>query len=358
MAGMHGGDIYTNKVQLDFSVNINPLGIPKEVQQALKRAVGKCRQYPDINASALRHAVAGMLNIPEESLIFGNGASELFMAVMHAIRPDRVLLPVPSFYGYEYAAVAVQSRIHTVYLKEDRQYLPDEELFGELTEDIDVLFLANPNNPTGQRMEKSYIKKLLELCREKEILVILDECFIEFCGEEYSMMPETGEYDNLLIVRAFTKSFAIPGVRLGYLVSSNRELRNNIKAHLPEWNLSAFAQEAGIACAAQKEYLGKTREYIRTERKILSENLKNTGIRVFDGEADFLLIYTDIPLYGELLKRGILIRDCQNFRGLTEGYYRVAVKTREENIRLWKEAGECIEENRAVIAGRNRKEKF
>ena len=102
----------------------------------------------------------------------------------------------------------------------------------------------------------------------------------------------------------------------------------------------------------------KTREYIRTERKILSENLKNTGIRVFDGEADFLLIYTDIPLYGELLKRGILIRDCQNFRGLTEGYYRVAVKTREENIRLWKEAGECIEENRAVIAGRNRKEKF
>ena len=206
--------------------------------------------------------------------------------------------------------------------------------------------------------KKSYIKKLLELCREKEILVILDECFIEFCGEEYSMMPETGEYDNLLIVRAFTKSFAIPGVRLGYLVSSNRELRNNIKAHLPEWNLSAFAQEAGIACAAQKEYLGKTREYIRTERKILSENLKNTGIRVFDGEADFLLIYTDIPLYGELLKRGILIRDCQNFRGLTEGYYRVAVKTREENIRLWKEAGECIEENRAVIAGRNRKEKF
>ena len=317
MAGMHGGDIYTNKVRLDFSVNINPLGIPKEVQQALKRAVEKCGQYPDINASALRHAVAGMLNIPEESLIFGNGASELFMAVMHAIRPGRVLLPVPSFYGYEYAAVAVQSRIHTVYLKEDRQYLPDEELFGELTEDIDVLFLANPNNPTGQRMEKSYIKKLLELCREKEILVILDECFIEFCGEEYSMMPETGEYDNLLIVRAFTKSFAIPGVRLGYLVSSNRKLRNNIKAHLPEWNLS-----------------------------------------VFDGEADFLLIYTDIPLYGELLKRGILIRDCQNFRGLTEGYYRVAVKTREENIRLWKEAGECIEENRAVIAGRNRKEKF
>ena len=97
MAGIHGGDIYTNKVQLDFSVNINPLGIPKEVQQALKRAVEKCRQYPDINASALRHAVAGMFNIPEESLIFGNGASELFMAVMHAIRPGRVLLPVLSF---------------------------------------------------------------------------------------------------------------------------------------------------------------------------------------------------------------------------------------------------------------------
>ena len=130
------------------------------------------------------------------------------------------------------------------------------------------------------------------------------------------MMPETGEYDNLLIVRAFTKSFAIPGVRLGYLVSSNRKLRNNIKAHLPEWNLSAFAQEAGIACAAQKEYLGKTREYIRTERKILSENLKNTGIRVFDGEADFLLIYTDIPLYGELLKRGILIRRSMLLRSM------------------------------------------
>ena len=154
MAGMHGGDIYTNKVQLDFSVNINPLGIPKEVQQALKRAVGKCRQYPDIKASALRNAVAGMFNIPEESLIFGNGASELFMAVMHAIRPDRVLLPVPSFYGYEYAAVAVQSRIHTVYLKEDRQYLPDEELFGELTEDIDGKSKQSYRAENGEKLYK------------------------------------------------------------------------------------------------------------------------------------------------------------------------------------------------------------
>lgn len=342
MAGIHGGDIYRNQVVLDFSVNVNSLGMPESVAEALHEAVGNCGTYPDIAAERLKRAVAQMLFTPEEYLLFGNGASELFMGIVHGLRPKKVLIPVPSFYGYEYAAVAAGSEIVFYPLKEESAFSPDEDFLGTLTEDVELLFFANPNNPTGYLTNREYLRRMLEICLEKRILVVLDECFIEFCGSGQSLLEEIGQYGHLLLVRAFTKIFAVPGVRLGYLVCSNPLLLGKIARQLPEWNLSSFAQAAGVACAGQSAFLTETVDYVRRERQFMAEGLERLGLKVFPGEVNFLLVQSKARLYEELLRQGILIRDCGNFRGLTEGYYRVAVKRREENEILIDKLEKCL----------------
>lgn len=342
MNGIHGGDIYRNKVNMDFSVNINPLGIPDEVKRVLQDVAEGCQKYPDMEASELKYAVSNMLNIPRDSMVFGNGASEIFMGIVHALRPVKTLIPVPSFYGYEYVTEAVLSNVVYFPLKEEDGFLPGEDLLEALTEDIDMIWLANPNNPTGKRMSKDYIKRLFSVCRERNIYVVLDECFIEFCGNEYSMLPDIEAYDHVLIVRAFTKIYAIPGVRLGYLVCSNKILVDKIRKQLPEWNLSLFAQEAGIACTRQMEYVSRTVVYVKKEREFLINGLKKLGFHVYDSDTNFILIYSKRPLYEMLLQRGILIRDCANFKGLSKGYYRIAVKQRKDNEQLLKVIGDCI----------------
>ena len=353
MQSIHGGDIYRNNVRLDFSVNVNPLGIPKEVEEVLHQAVKQCNRYPDIQYRELQEAVAKEYKISKEYLSFGNGASEIFMGIVHALKPKTVLLPIPSFYGYEYVVQAVESEIKYISLKKENDFCPKEELLEALTEEIDLLFLANPNNPTGKRIERQYLEQVLTICRDKNIYVVLDECFIPFCEGKVSCVPELETYPNLLLVQAFTKIYAIPGVRLGFLMSSNKELVQKIGKQLPEWNLSVFAQKAGVACIRQKDYVKKTREYVRKERRFLTDSLKQMGILVYSGEGNFILLYTELPLYELLLKKGILIRDCQNFKGLSKEYYRIAVKKRDENKILLKEIGECIAQNRTFIAGGN-----
>ena len=312
MNGIHGGDIYRNKVNMDFSVNINPLGMPDTVEHVLRSAVERCSEYPDIEAAGLKTAVSNMLNIPKDYLVFGNGASEIFMGIVHALRLAKTVITVPSFYGYKYATQAVESDIVYFPLKEKNEFLPDEELLEALTEDIDIVWLANPNNPTGKMVSKEYLKKLFNVCREKQIYVVLDECFIEFCGSEYSMLSDIEMYENVLIVRAFTKIYAIPGVRLGYLVCSN-------------------------------EYVARTVGYVKKEREFLTDGLKKLGVHVYDSDTDFVLIYSEKPLYDMLLRRSILIRDCSNYEGLSEGFYRIAVKCHKENEQLLRVIGDCIE---------------
>lgn len=333
MKAIHGGDIYRNHVTMDFSVNINPLGIPEGVREALHRSVSMCESYPDITAQKLREEMAKMLKVPEEYFIFGNGASEIFMAIVHAVCPKKTVIPIPSFYGYEYAANAADSEI---------VFTDDWKNIGE---DTGLVFLANPNNPTGVLREKKELIQLLEECKSSNTLVVVDECFIEFCDPSESMLSELERYTNLILVRAFTKIFAIPGVRLGYLMCSDQTLNAQIQRHLPEWNLSAFAEMAGVACTKEQEFVRKTRKIVEQEREYLTKELQKWGFRVQEGRGNFILFYTDKPMYELLLARGILIRDCSNFRGLTQGYYRIAVKNRQENERLLKEIGEIIEGN-------------
>lgn len=346
MEGIHGGDIYRNRVEIDFSVNINPLGTPAAAKKALEEAAADCGRYPDITAGRLKKAVGKMLGMPEEYLLFGNGASELFMACVHGIRPKKTVIPVPSFYGYEYAAGAWGGETVFYEMKEEAGFCPGKGLFAMLTEEVDLLFLANPGNPAGSLMKKEYLEELLERCRAYGIYVVLDECFIEFCAQNPSMLKGVERFPNMIMVRAFTKIFAIPGVRLGYLLCSDRTIREKIGRQLPEWNISVFAQKAGWACAKEEEFLKETVGYVEKERLFLAIGLTRLGIRVISGEANFLLVYSEKDLYGILLGEGILIRNCRNFRGLSEGFYRIAVRTREENERLLDIAGLCLKEKR------------
>lgn len=334
----HGGDIYRNKVNIDFSVNINPLGMPDAVRKALLEAVENCEQYPDIKAERLTECLAGRMGVQKEHILLGNGASELFMAIVHAVNPKKIVIPVPSFYGYERTVMSSSGEVLYYEMKESMGYTLDNEIMEYLTEETDLLFLANPNNPVGNLIDSTLLEQIAEECRKKQILIVLDECFLAFSGKEekhtYKNKLET--YPNVIVVSAFTKTYAIPGVRLGYLFCGDMELRNRIEKHLPEWNLSVFAQAAGIAACLEKDYIEESILVVKTEREYLKEQLELLGIKVYPSDADYLLIRTDVQLYDELLKKEILIRDCSNFRGLGRGYYRIAVKKHSDNVMLIK----------------------
>lgn len=341
----HGGDIYRNQIRLDFSVNTNPLGMPDPVKEALHQAVEEAENYPDIRAQALSAAVAEQLQVQKEQLVFGNGASELFHAVLHAIKPSKILITVPSFLGYEEAAKAIDCEVIFYEMKKEENFCLTDRILDVLDENISLVFLANPNNPVGNLVEPELIFQIAEKCRQCDITLVLDECFMELTGKEqtYSFLKRLDEFPNMVVIRAFTKLYAIPGVRLGYLVCE-QNLAEKIRLQLPEWNLSVFAQRAGVAAIKEQEYIARAVVCIQTQRQFLLEELQAAGCSVFDSDADYLLFYSEMPLYELFLQRGILIRDCSNFRGLQRGYYRIAVKSEEQN-RMFAEVLREIHEN-------------
>ena len=211
-----------------------------------------------------------------------------------------------------------------------------EDFIEALDKETKLIYLANPNNPTGQLIPPEILKGILKRCQELDIIVVVDECFLPFCEEAgfYEEMEAGMKCGNLIQVRAFTKTFAIPGVRLGYLICRNREVCQKIARQLPEWNLSVFAQMAGCAAAKETEFIGESRKLIKEQRSILIKELTSLGFRVYPSRADYILFYTELPLYELLLKKQILIRNCENYRGLSKGYYRIAVRGQAENERL------------------------
>ena len=198
-----------------------------------------------------------------------------------------------------------------------------------------LVFLANRNNPVGNTREDMLLEKICDRCRGKKITVVIDECFLEFTRKRgFFETHSLQEYPNVIIVKAFTKLYAIPGVRLGFLFCGDQNRTEQILNQLPEWNISTIAEAAGLAALDETEYCNKTTSYIEKERAYLKAELEKMEIKVYPGEADFLLLKTEHPLYEKLLKEKILIRDCGNYRGLSKGYYRIAVKTHKENEKL------------------------
>lgn len=334
---LHGGDIYRHPGVIDFSVNTNPLGTPESVKRAVQESVAKIEHYPDVRCEALRKAISRFEQVNMEEILCGNGAAELFFAAVQAVCPQKALVIAPSFSEYEEALRSVGAEAEYYYLCEEDNFQIREDYVDKLSEEIDMIFLCNPNNPTGQTIDRDMLIKILDCCKKQNIVVILDECFLEFLDEpnRYEMSNLRGEYPNLLIIKAFTKIFSMPGLRLGYAISSNPDILEEMSWKLQQWNVSVPAQMAGVAALENpKEYIRQTREYVSGQREYMRNIMKMMGYVVFASKANYLFFKGRPGLEKEALEAGFLIRDCQNYEGLSEGFYRIAVRTKEENERL------------------------
>lgn len=342
----HGGDIYTYSGMQDFSVNINPFGPPESVIQAAKKGVEASAAYPDSRCGELRRKLAGMQGLPENYYLFGNGAAELIYTLVLADKPGKALLPVPSFSEYEQALHTVGSEIKYYKTKEDSFFTVDNNFLDELTDDIDMVFLCSPANPSGHLTDQKLLEHTAEVCEQKGIRLVLDECFISFLEEpeKHTLIRETERFRSLFVVRAFTKIYAVPGLRLGYAVTSDADLVKKIGSSRQPWSVSIPAQEAGKAALGETEYVSISAGKIRIERRYLESEFRSVGIKYISSDANFILLETKKDLFNELKTRGILIRDCSNYRGLGPGWYRVAVCTHEKNVRLIRALKEIFRE--------------
>ena len=342
----HGGNIYDGAPArgewLDFSANINPLGLAASVRQAIEKEIPRLVHYPDPSARVLKQAISEHYKVPLDGIVLGNGGAELFYVLLHAVRPRRVLLPVPSFSEYERAALSAGAQIAYFPLREEHDFRLDGEMLCAQMKKGDCLILGSPNNPTGQRVERNMLKAVLQEARNNEILTILDESFMDFCPDaaDYTARSLIAEYDRLVVVQSLTKFFAIPGLRLGFAVAS-RSLAERMDAAKDPWNTNLLAQTAGVAALADGEYQRRTLAWLDTERDFLFRAFSMCdGVKAYPPTVNFILLrlashWGKAPDFcARMRKEGILLRDCSNYPGLDDTYVRVAVRMREENKRL------------------------
>lgn len=320
---------------LDFSANISPLGMPESVRRAAEAALAEAGRYPDPLCRALREKLASCHGLPAEGILCGNGAADLIYRLAAARRPKTALVTAPTFSEYENALTLWGCRVSRFPLSEETGFAVTEDILSRITPELDLLFLCEPNNPTGRTTDRRLLKRVLERCSASGTLLAVDECFSDFLDDpaSHTLLDDLQHFENLVILRAFTKSYALAGLRLGYALSQNAPLLAAMARGGPPWAVSGPAQAAGMA--ALEESLEPLRQLIRRERPRLSAGLTALGCRVCPGEANYLLFFCGAPaLPRRLAERGVLIRDCSNYHGLGPGWYRAAVRTREENLRF------------------------
>ncbi len=337
----HGGDLLRFEQEyvrepLDFSANVSPLPVPERVREAAAEALVRSGLYPDPFCRNLRQALAEELEIPADWILCGNGASDLIYRAVAALRPKQALLVSPCFSEYESALSLYGCRTEHFSLHAENGFLLTSDFLDQISEETELLFLGQPNNPTGRCIEPRLLRQILDRCDTCGTWLILDECFLDFL-EDPSPLTLLSEVkgSRILILRAFTKFHALAGLRLGYAVCADPDLLSQMAQAGPPWPVSNVAQAAGIASLREKEYAAQLRGLIREERPFLLNALESCGCHVIPGEVNFLLFsHRDPELAKKLAQKGILIRNCSNFPGLAPGWYRTAVRTHRENERL------------------------
>ena len=310
----HGGDIYGG-IALDFSANVSPLGTPRSVTDAIERALPELYRYPDPYCRTLVQTISEYEGVPKNFVLCGNGASELIYAYCGAVRPKRAMELAPTFSEYSLA-------------------LRRTGCEAKITAKTKAVIINNPNNPTGRLIADDLLEEILRICREKNIALFVDECFLSLSDGGVDLTPSLSDFPQLFILKAFTKSFGMAGLRLGYGLSADEALLRKMSAAVPPWNVSTLAQAAGVAALGDAEFLEKNRTIIRAERPWLEEKLRKFGFWVCPSQVNYILFRGDVGLTEQLRARGVAIRDCANFEGLTSGWYRVAVRQYEENEQL------------------------
>ena len=340
MRPTHGGDwagyeMEYGTLPLDFSANTSPLGLPNGVKGAVIDSLEYADRYPDPQCRKLTAKLAKHYEVAPESILCGSGAADLIDRLALALRPRQALVTAPTFGEYAVALERAGCQVQAFPLRQENGFQLTEDFLDWISPETDVVFLCEPNNPTGITTPRPLLKRVLERCRAVNALLVVDECFGDFLDypEEHTMVPMLEEH--LLILKAFTKFYAMAGLRLGYCLSGNRALLDDMTQAGQPWSVSTPAQAAGMAALDEADYARQLRELIQTQRPRLAEQLTALGCSVVPGEVNYLLFFCPVPeLETKLLQRGILIRNCANYIGLCPGWYRVAVRTEPENLRL------------------------
>lgn len=332
----HGGAIYDHKNVLDFSSNTNLLGIPEGVVRAACEGVTLSYRYPDTQCFGLRQAISKVEQIPMEQIICGNGAADLIFSLVRSIKPRKALIPIPSFYEYEQALRMVECEIVYHNMKGEDGFSLREDFLEAMTDEVDVIFLCNPNNPTGHLIQREFMEVILRRCEDYDILLVVDECFMDFvsASKQHTIKDLCIKSKHLFVLKAFTKLYAMPGLRLGYGFCNQIELLNKMKEMSQPWNVSIPAQMAGIAALKEEEYVRLSLELLKQERTYLKREMEKLRFKIYGSKANYIFFRAKRGLYEACLEKGFLIRDCSNYKGLEAGYYRIVVKTHEENEKL------------------------
>lgn len=346
---IHGGDwagfeMEYGKAPLDFSANVSPLGLPEGVRAAAIRALDTADRYPDPLCRRLRAALSRYHGVPAQNIVCGNGASDLIYRLCRVLKPKRAAVFVPGFSEYALALHEAGAAVTEIPLSAEDYRLTERQI-SQIPPDCELLFLCNPNNPTGLLAERGMLSAILERCRERGTALCVDECFLDFCENagEHSLVPALSEYPDLVVLRAFTKTYAMAGLRLGYALCGGTALAERLQNSGPPWAVSGIAQEVGMTVLCEKNYVNQLLTLVTAERKRMTAALEALGLRVIPGKANFLLFQSpDTALAEKLRARGVLIRDCSDFAGLTAGWYRTAIRTASENEVLIKTIGEVL----------------
>jgi threonine-phosphate decarboxylase len=358
----HGGNVYKIAEELgipesrliDFSASINPLGISEKVKDVIKRELNSLVNYPDPDTKMLRHKIAEYHDIDPETIICGNGSTELIYLIPRALKPEKVLIPAPTFSEYERASkINCELRVENYELKEENNFriIADEFISAIKTLSFNskiqnpkskLAFLCNPNNPTGHLLKRDEVIAIAEAARNMKCYLVVDEAFIDFVPKE-SVIQDVQENPYLIILRSMTKFYALAGLRIGYGVF-HKDSINKIRQFKEPWTVNNLAQKAAITSLEDDGYSKQTFEMMKKEKIFMEQSFGKMGIQFFPSAVNYYLLKIPptppLPKWGiinNLREKGILVRDCSNFRGMGSSYIRVAVKSRGDNEMLLRE---------------------
>ncbi len=349
---LHGGDldeisrIYNiNKDSIiNFSGNVNPLGLPESVKNAILNNLNICTNYPDVAYVKLRKSISEYTGVDYDNIIVGNGSTELISGFIKYVNPKKAVIISPAYSEYLKEIDAVGGKTDLYELKESDNFKLDiDGLISKLTDETDLLVICNPNNPTGSYITETEIEYILNFCKNNSIKVMIDETYVEFSNLniKVSAMSLISKYENLFIIRGTSKFFACPGLRLGYGACSNQNTLDFINQNKDLWSVNVFAELAGQVMFVDKDFINKTTELINSERNRIIDEFENyNNLKLYDTQSNFFLAkilkhnFTAADLFNSLIKKGILIRNCDNFPFLSNKFIRFCILNKNHNTML------------------------
>lgn len=326
---------------LDFSMNVNPAGTPPEVVSAIANSACEAWKYPDPLCRELVEAIADYENCNKEYVLCGCGAADIIYRAVLAQNPGKALVTAPTFGEYEDALSLIGCEVVRYGLDEKNCFRIGDDILNSIDESVDIMFICEPNNPTGVTTDKGLLHRIIDKCKACGTRLIIDECFNDFLvnGKDHSVKNMLEGSKNLVVLKAFTKNFSMAGVRLGYCLCSDVKFIEKMRSSGQPWSVSVIAQKAGVAALKCSDRVKRLGEEIAIERNYLINAMADLGIETVKSEANYILFRAESDIEDFLRTNGIIIRNCSNYYGLGEGWFRIAVKTRKDNERLIENIG-------------------